>query len=100
MLLNLVLNACESMSANDVNERRLTVTTTADDGFVQIAVSDRGVGIPEDQRAAVFEPFVTFREQGLGLGLAISRSIILTHGGQIVAENNPDRGATFTCRFR
>ena len=88
VLLNLVLNACESMSANDVDERRLTVTTTANDGFVQIAVSDRGVGIPDDQRAAVFEPFVTFREQGLGLGLAISRSIILAHGGQIVAENN------------
>jgi two-component system sensor kinase FixL len=80
-----------------VNERRLTVTTTANDGFVRIAVSDRGVGIPEDQRAAIFEPFVTFREQGLGLGLAISRSIILTHGGQILAENNSDRGATFTC---
>ena len=97
VLLNLVLNACESMNANEVHERRLTVTTTTNDGFVRIAVSDRGVGIPEDQRAAVFEPFVTFREQGLGLGLAISRSIILTHGGQIVAENNPDRGATFTC---
>ncbi len=99
VLLNLVLNACESMSANAVNERRLSVTTTADDSFVQIAISDRGVGLPDDQRAAVFEPFVTFREQGLGLGLAISRSIILAHGGQIVAENNQERGATFTCRI-
>jgi len=99
VLLNLVLNACESMSANAVNERRLSVTTTADDGFVQIAISDRGVGLPDDQRAAVFEPFVTFREQGLGLGLAISRSIIVAHGGQIVAENNQERGATFSCRI-
>lgn len=99
VLLNLVLNACESMSANTVDERRLTVTTTADDGFVHVAISDRGVGLPHDQRASVFEPFVTFREQGLGLGLAISRSIILAHGGQIMAENNPDRGATFTCRI-
>jgi len=99
VLLNLVLNACESMSANALDERQLTVTTTTDDGFVRIAISDRGVGLPDDQRAAVFEPFVTFREQGLGLGLAISRSIILAHGGQIVAENNADRGATFTCRL-
>jgi PAS domain S-box-containing protein len=97
VLLNLVLNACESMSTNTVEERRLTVTTDADDRFVQIAISDRGVGIPADQRDAVFEPFVTFREQGLGLGLAISRSIILTHGGRISAENNTDRGATFRC---
>ena len=97
VLLNLVLNACESMNANDLDERRLTVTTAESDGFVRIAISDRGVGLPEDKRAAVFEPFVTFREQGLGLGLAISRSIVLTHGGQIMAENNPDRGATFTC---
>jgi PAS domain S-box-containing protein len=97
VLLNLLLNACESMSANDVSERCLTVTTSASDGFARIAISDRGVGIPEDRRAAVFEPFVTFREQGLGLGLAISRSIVLAHGGQIVAENNPDGGATFTC---
>jgi PAS domain S-box-containing protein len=97
VLLNLLLNACESMSANEVEERRLTVTTDADDQFVQVAISDRGVGIPPDQRDAVFEPFVTFREQGLGLGLAISRSIILAHGGSIVAENNADRGATFRC---
>ena len=97
VLLNLVLNACESMSANTIDDRRLTVTSTADDGFVHISISDRGVGIPDDQRDAVFEPFVTFREQGLGLGLAISRSIIHAHGGQIVVENNADRGTTFRC---
>ena len=97
VLLNLVLNACESMGANTIDDRRLTVTSTADDGFVHVAISDRGVGIPDDQRDAVFEPFVTFREQGLGLGLAISRSIIHAHGGQIVVENNADRGTTFRC---
>ena len=66
-------------------------------GFVQLAVSDRGPGIPEDQLERVFEPFVTFREQGLGLGLAISRSIVNAHGGSIRAENNGDGGATFRC---
>jgi PAS domain S-box-containing protein len=97
VILNLVLNACDAMTETDPVERRLTLTTAADNEFVQVSVSDRGIGIPDDQLAAVFEPFVTFREQGLGLGLAISRSIVLAHRGQILAENNADRGATFRC---
>lgn len=97
VLLNLVLNACESMSAADVDERLLTVTTTIENGFASMSVADLGIGIPDDQLTAVFEPFVTFRERGLGLGLAISRSLVVAHGGQIVARNNTDRGATFTC---
>jgi len=64
---------------------------------VQLVVSDRGVGIPHDQLEQVFEPFVTFRDQGLGLGLAISRSIVSAHRGSIRAENNADGGATFRC---
>ena len=60
-------------------------------------MSDRGPGIPDGQLDRVFEPFVTFREQGLGLGLAISRSIVIAHGGSIRAENNPGGGATFRC---
>ena len=97
VLLNLVLNSCESMSAVDVNDRLLTVTTGIQDGFASMSVADCGTGIADDQLTAVFEPFVTSRERGLGLGLAISRSIVAAHGGQIVARNNTDRGATFTC---
>jgi Histidine kinase-, DNA gyrase B-, and HSP90-like ATPase/GAF domain len=73
--------------------------TTADDEFVDVAISDCGIGIPVNQLNAVFEPFVTFRPQGLGLGLAISRSIVISHGGRITAENNHDRGVTLRCRF-
>ena len=97
VILNLVLNACDAMSALAPAEREITLTTVADDGFVQIAVADRGVGIPDDQLDSVFDPFVTHRAQGLGLGLTISRSIILAHRGRIRAENNADRGATFRC---
>jgi len=97
VLLNLVLNACESMSAIDVAERRLTVTTAIEHGWAQMSVADRGIGVPDEQLTAIFEPFVTFRENGLGLGLAISRSIVVAHGGQIMAENNADRGTTFRC---
>ena len=97
VVLNLVLNACDAMSDTHAAKRHLALATAREDGFVQLVVSDRGVGIPEDQLEQVFEPFVTFRDQGLGLGLAISRSIVSAHRGSIRAENNVDGGATFRC---
>ena len=97
VVLNLVLNACDAMNSTHATDRHLVLSTTADAGFVQLVVSDHGPGIPHDQLDRVFEPFVTFREQGLGLGLAISRSIMTAHGGSIRAENNADGGATFRC---
>jgi PAS domain S-box-containing protein len=95
VVLNLVLNACDAM--NDATRRELVLSTHPIDGFVELVVSDRGSGIPDGQLERVFEPFVTFRERGLGLGLAISRSIVTAHGGSIRAENNADGGATFRC---
>jgi len=97
VVLNLVMNACDAMNGVHATERDLALSTTAGDGFVELVVSDRGPGIPNGQLERVFEPFVTFREQGLGLGLAISRSIVTAHGGSIRAENNAGGGATFRC---
>jgi PAS domain S-box-containing protein len=97
VVLNLVLNACEAMNETQIAQRRLLLSTRMDDGFVQLAVSDRGPGIPAGELERVFEPFVTSRDQGLGLGLSISRSIVSAHGGSIRAENNADGGATFRC---
>jgi PAS domain S-box-containing protein len=97
VILNLVLNACDAMSTVEPSDRELRLTTVADGDCVQIAVTDRGVGIPAGALDSVFDPFVTHREHGLGLGLAISRSIVQAHHGRIQAENNPDRGATFRC---
>ena len=99
VVLNLVLNACDAMNNTAATDRQLALSTRADDDFVELAVSDRGSGIPDGQIERVFEPFVTFREHGLGLGLAISRSIVTAHGGSIRAENNADGGATFRCRL-
>ncbi len=97
VILNLVLNACDAMNSTHESDRQLLFSTNVDDGFVELAVSDRGPGIPDGQLERVFEPFVTFRDEGLGLGLAISRSIVTAHGGSIRAENNADGGATFRC---
>ena len=95
VVLNLLLNACDAMSETPLSQRHLALTTTVEDDFVRLAVADRGTGIPANRLDHVFEPFVTFREQGLGLGLAISRSIVTAHNGSIQAENNVDGGATF-----
>lgn len=97
VILNLVMNACDAMSTVAPTERELKLTTVADEECVQIAISDRGVGIPDGELDSVFDPFVTHRAQGLGLGLAISRSIVVAHHGRIRAENNADGGATFRC---
>ena len=97
VVLNLVLNACDAMKGTPTSRRHLALSTAIEGDFVQFVVSDRGSGIPDDQLERVFEPFVTFRAQGLGLGLTISRSIVAAHGGSIRAENNPDGGATFRC---
>jgi PAS domain S-box-containing protein len=97
VVLNLVLNACDAMSESQTVKRQLALATAIEDSFVQLVVSDRGPGIPKARFEEVFEPFVTFRDHGLGLGLAISRSIVRAHRGSIRAENNVDGGATFRC---
>jgi two-component system, LuxR family, sensor kinase FixL len=95
VLLNLILNACDAMSAMPAGLRRLTIVTSRDVDGVRIVVSDRGTGIPSDRIESIFEPFVTSKTHGLGLGLAICRSIVSAHDGRLWAENNPESGATF-----
>src|SRR6267378_743771 len=95
VLLNLIVNACEAMSADGPKEHALTIRTESAADGVQLSVIDRGPGIPADMQERLFEPFFTTKPQGLGLGLSISRSIITAHRGRIWGTNNPDRGATF-----
>jgi PAS domain S-box-containing protein len=99
VVLNLLLNACDAMGETPRSQRRLALTTAVEEGFVHLAVADCGTGIPKNRLDQVFEPFVTFRDEGLGLGLAISRSIVTAHNGSIRAENNLDGGATLRCFF-
>jgi len=97
VLLNLVLNASESMSQNAAGDRRIELTAAFDPehGGVRTSVLDRGTGIDSERLERVFDPFVTTKEGGLGLGLAVCRSIITAHRGQLWAENRSDRGAAF-----
>jgi C4-dicarboxylate-specific signal transduction histidine kinase len=97
VLLNLVLNACESMSGNAPRDRRIDIVAAldSDDGAVRISVMDWGRGIDADQLERVFDPFFTTKEDGLGLGLSICHSIIDAHRGRLWATNRSERGAAF-----
>jgi signal transduction histidine kinase len=98
VLLNLILNASEAMSATAPAERTLLLTVRAASlRDVQVSVRDCGTGIPPALIERLFEPFVTTKPEGLGLGLSISKTIVSAHGGRLWAENNPDRGATVHC---
>jgi two-component system sensor kinase FixL len=94
VLLNYVINACDAMDGEPI-DRQLVVRTRegAGDG-IEVAVSDRGTGIPPEDIERIFEPFMTTKPRGMGLGLAICRTIVNAHGGKVWASNNADRGAT------
>ncbi len=94
VMLNLLLNAFQAMKDCPMTERQVTVRTELNNSMAIVAVHDSGEGLKDDQLEKIFQPFYTTKFNGLGLGLAISRSIVEAHGGQLWAQNNPDRGAT------
>ena len=95
VLMNLIRNACEAM--HDSEDAHLTVTAQSDKaGHVVLCVADTGGGISDDAREKLFSTFATTKENGLGLGLSISRTIIESHGGRIWAEDSED-GGTRVC---
>lgn len=97
VLLNLILNGMDAMSACSVDDRLLVVRARkGTEGSVEVSVSDRGAGLTPEATTRIFESFFTTKPQGLGMGLAISQTIIGAHGGKIRGENNSGRGATFT----
>ena len=94
VLLNLLLNAADAMSAKPPGKRLVHLSAEKHDQSVRVSVRDEGCGLPEDA-ARVFHPFFTTKQDGLGLGLAISRAIISAHGGRLWAESPTAGGAVF-----
>ena len=81
-------------------ERRLIVRTKSiNTSNVLVELQDSGTGIAPENLETIFDPFVTNKRDGLGIGLAISRTIVERHSGKVWAANNPDRGATFSIRL-
>ena len=101
VLMNLILNAAEAMALLDHAEREIEVSTGKDaDGGVLVAVRDSGPGIEPASMDRVFEPFYTTKTEGMGMGLAICRSIIEAHGGKLRIVANKSRGVTFQFTLR
>ena len=100
VLLNLIINALDAMEGLPPAERRIVISTRSDKGdVVEVSVRDFGTGLPKDRPDKVFDHFFSTKQKGMGMGLAIVRSIIEAHGGTIVGENAPDRGASMIVRL-
>jgi signal transduction histidine kinase len=97
VLINLVINACDAMRAARPAGRELTIRAalTPDRSAVRLSVTDNGPGLPPGRLEQVFEPFVTTKAHGMGLGLAVCRTIITAHGGRLFAEHADGGGARF-----
>jgi signal transduction histidine kinase len=97
VFLNLILNALDAMDERPPETRHVIVRTERQvDGQVRASVRDFGGGLPQDRLEQVFKPFFSMKRNGMGLGLAIARSIIEAHGGRIAATNADGGGACFS----
>jgi C4-dicarboxylate-specific signal transduction histidine kinase len=99
VLLSLVVNGIEAMNKVPEDHRELVIEAQShvseEKSFVLITVTDSGIGVKEEELPRLFETFYTTKEEGMGMGLAISRSIVEAHGGRLWATPNTDVGATF-----
>jgi PAS domain S-box-containing protein len=99
VVLNLLVNAMEAMVAADPPRTLTVATVRREPGAVELLVQDQGEGVDPSRLETIFDPFVSTKSEGLGMGLSISRSIVLAHGGRIWATRNPDRGLTVHVRL-
>src|SRR5262249_33778955 len=99
VLINLVLNAADAVAALPAERRQVTIGMARNASSAELWVSDSGPGIPPTKLPEIFEPFVTTKADGLGMGLSIVRTIVEAHRGTISAENRSGGGALFTMRL-
>ncbi len=95
VLVNLLINAFEAMSGAFSQRREVVVSCDRIGNVGRISIEDSGIGIPPEIQSTIFEPFVTSHKEGMGMGLAISRTIVEGHNGRIWFEHRPANGALF-----
>jgi signal transduction histidine kinase len=98
VLINLIKNALDALKGE--SEASIQLHASKDDmGEVQLLIQDNGPGIPQDLREKIFIPFYTTKENGSGIGLSLSRQIMLKHGGNLVLDSEEGVGSTFLLQF-
>ena len=99
VILNLVVNAIDAMADMPSESRKISIRSSRGKDDAELIVTDCGPGIAADRLKEIFEPFVTSKAQGMGMGLSIARTIIEAHNGRIWAEDQPGEGASFQIRL-
>jgi signal transduction histidine kinase len=94
VFMNLMLNGIDAMKET-VGGGELTIRSESDEGQLLVSVSDTGVGLPPEREEQIFRAFFTTKDNGTGMGLPITRSIIESHGGRLWVTNTAGQGATF-----
>jgi two-component system sensor histidine kinase DctS len=95
LLLNLIVNACDASAELPEDRRVATIGTQLQGSMVRLCVTDRGPGVPPEAIEKVFEPFWSTRPGGMGMGLAVCRSIAVAHHGSLTVRNTEEGGAQF-----
>jgi C4-dicarboxylate-specific signal transduction histidine kinase len=99
MLLNLIINAADAMRTLPETGRVMTISSALEAGMIRLCVADSGPGVPAAAMDKLFEPFWTTKAEGMGIGLAVCRSIVAAHQGTLGVENAPEGGAVFCARL-
>jgi len=99
VILNLLFNSENSMESNSPENKKIEIIQQFDNGYVTVSIRDSGAGFEDSLKETLFKPFVTSRAKGLGIGLAVSKSIIENHNGVIWAENLPVGGSEFSFKL-
>ena len=96
VVLNLVRNAVDALTETAAEDRELVIAIDADNDMARVTVTDNGPGVAPAVAAQLFQPFITTKRTGMGVGLSISRTIVEAHGGKIRCDPGPGGGARFS----